>query len=99
MNQNLVNPGEPDGTASVLARTRRRARLTGCVLPERVQLGHEDRVLQLPEEPLEDVGHVLDEVLSDPQLHVPGVSAELVHQDLDPGLGPVLPVDALMAQT
>lgn len=64
-----------------------------------VQLSHEDRVLQLPKEPLKDIGHILDEVLSNPQLYIPGISSEFVHQDFNPGLGPILSVDSFMAQT
>lgn len=64
-----------------------------------MQLSHEDWVLQLPKEPLEDVGHVLDKVLSNPQFYIPGISSELIHQDFDPGLGPILSVDTFVAQT
>ena len=72
--------------------------LTGGLLPQRVQLGHEDWVIHLPEEPLQHVRHVLDEVVPDAQLHIAGVFAELVHQKLDPGFGAVLPVDSLVAK-
>lgn len=64
-----------------------------------MKVGHEDGVVHLSEEPLEDIGDVLNEVVSNAQLDVPGVSSELLHQQLDPGLGPVLAVDPLVAQT
>jgi len=64
-----------------------------------VQLGHEDGVVHLAEEPLQHVRHVLDEVVADAQLHVARVLPELVHQQLDAGLGAVLPVDSLVAET
>ena len=64
-----------------------------------MQVAHEDGVVDFPEEAFEDVGHVLDEVVSDSQLHVPSIRAKLLHQQLDPGLGPVLPVNSFMTQT
>lgn len=64
-----------------------------------MEVGHEDGVVDLSEEPLEDVRHVLDEVVSDPQFDDPGVFTELLHQELNPGFGPVLPVDPLVDQT
>lgn len=63
-----------------------------------MQVGHEDGVVDLPEESFEHVGDVLDEVVPDAQLHVPRVLAELLHQELDPGLGPVFPVYSLVTQ-
>lgn len=82
-----------------MTQTKRWAVLTSCPLPLGVQLGHEDRVFQLPKKPLEDISHVFNEVLSNPQLYIPGIFSELVHQDFNSGLGPVLPVDAFVAQT
>lgn len=64
-----------------------------------MELSHKNGVLQLPEEPLEDIGNVLNEVVPNPQLDFPSILPELIHQDLDPGLGPVLPVDTFMDQT
>lgn len=64
-----------------------------------MEVGHEDGVVNLSEEPLQDVRHVLDEMVSDPQFDVSSVFTELFHQQLDPGFGPVLPVDPLVAQT
>lgn len=71
---------------------------TRSLLPLGVQLRGEDRVLELPEESLQHVGHILDEVVTDAQLDVAGIPAELLHQHLDPGLGPILPVNAFMSQ-
>lgn len=64
-----------------------------------MEVGHEDGVVHLSEEPLEDVGNVLDEVVSDPQFDVSSVFAKLFHQQFDARLGSVLPVDPFMAQT
>lgn len=64
-----------------------------------MEVDHEDWVIDLSEEPFQYVGHVLDEVVPDPQLDVSSVSAELLHQQLDPGFGSVLPVDAFVTQT
>ena len=63
-----------------------------------MQVCHENWVVYFPEEPLEHVRHVLDEVIPDAQLHVAGILTELLHQEFNPGLGAVLPVDALMPQ-
>lgn len=73
--------------------------LTSCCLPQRVEVSHEDGVVHLSEEPLQDVCHVLDEVVSDPKFDVSSIFAKLFHQDSDPGFGTVLPVDPLVAQT
>ena len=64
-----------------------------------MEVGHKDGVLDLSEEPLQDVCHVLDEVVSDPQFDIPSVFTEVLHQQLDPRFGAVLPVDPLVAQT
>ena len=72
--------------------------LTGSLLPWWMQVGHEDGVIDLPEESFEHVGHILDEVVPDTQLHIPGILSEFVHQKLDPGLGPVFPVYSLVTQ-
>lgn len=64
-----------------------------------MEVDHEDGVIDLSEEPLQDVRHVLDEVVSDAKLDDSGVLAELVHQKLDPRYGSILPVDPLMTQT
>ncbi len=72
---------------------------TGSRLPQRVEVFHEDGVVDLSEEPLQDVRHVLDEVVSDPQFDVSSVFAKLFHQEFDARFGPVLPVDPFMAQT
>lgn len=64
-----------------------------------MEVGHEDGVVDFSEEPLQDVRHVLDEVVSDPQFDVSSVFTKLFHQEFDPGFGPVLPVDPLVAQT
>lgn len=73
--------------------------LTGSCLPQRVEVSHEDGVIHLSEEPLQDIRHILDEVVPDPQFDVSSIFAKLFHQEFDSGFGPVLPVDALMAQT
>lgn len=64
-----------------------------------MEVGHEDGVVHLSEEPFQDVRHILDEVVSDPQFDVSSVFAKLFHQAFDPGFGTVLPVDPLVAQT
>lgn len=53
--------------------------LTCSLLPQWVKVSHENGVIHLSEEPLEDVCDILDEVVSDTQLHVSSVPAELVH--------------------
>lgn len=71
---------------------------TCSLLPLWVQLQGEDGVLELTEEPLQHVGDVLDKVVIDAQLDVAGIPPELLHQYLDPGLGSVLAVNALVPQ-
>lgn len=74
------------------------SRLTRSFLPESVQLCHKDGVIDLSEEPLENIGHILNEVVSDAQFDISSIFPELFHQQPDPGFGTILPVDPLMAQ-
>lgn len=73
--------------------------LTGSLLPVWVQICHEYGVINLTEEPLQHICHILNEIVSNAEFHVAGISPELLHQKLDSGLGSIFPVDTFMAQT
>lgn len=76
-----------------------KAVLTGSFSPEGVQISHEYVIIDFPEEPLKHIGHVLDEIVSDTEFHIPGILTKLVHEKFDSGLGTIFPVYTLMAQT
>lgn len=76
-----------------------RAVLTGCFSPEGVQISHEYWIIDFSKEPLQYIGHILDEIVSDTEFHIPGILTKLFHQKFDSGLGTIFSVYTLMAQT
>lgn len=76
-----------------------RAVLTGSFSPERVQISHEYGIINFPEKPLQYICHILYEIVSNAEFHIPGIFAKFLHQKFDSGLGTIFPVYTLMAQT
>lgn len=72
-----------------------RQRETCSVEPEALVLGEQPPFLQLTEEALERVGHVVHLVLAVPQAQTAGVTMEAVVQRGHAGIHAALAVDAL----